>query len=121
MVYRLGNWEYSYKYRDAPNSAQFSTLRYGTWVLELKAHLQAQVDGTSKIKYFHNVRMVIVRNSLLLMLKLAFFLDRSRWIHFSSPWVLADCRDGMAWNVSSSFETCCVHFVEIFFSAGVPK
>jgi len=24
-------------------------------VLELKAHLQAQVDGTSKIKYFHNI------------------------------------------------------------------
>ena len=58
-MYRLGNWEYSYKYRDAPNSAQFSTLTYGAWVLELKAHLQAQVDGTSKIKYFHNVCTII--------------------------------------------------------------
>jgi len=54
-VYRLGNWEYSYEYRDAPNSAWFSTLTYGAWILELKAHLQANVDGTSKIKYFHNI------------------------------------------------------------------
>ena len=43
-------------YRDAPNSARFSTLKFGIWVLDLKAHLQAQVDGTSKIRYFHNVR-----------------------------------------------------------------
>ncbi|KAF8815519.1 phosphoglycerate mutase-like protein [Phlegmacium glaucopus] len=55
MVYRFGNWEYSYNFRDAPNSTQFSALRYGAWILELKAHLQAKVDGTSKIKYFHNV------------------------------------------------------------------
>ena len=43
-------------YRDAPNSARFSTLKFGIWVLDLKAHLKAQVDGTSKIRYFHNVR-----------------------------------------------------------------
>ncbi|KDR79193.1 hypothetical protein GALMADRAFT_243093 [Galerina marginata CBS 339.88] len=54
-VYRLGNWEYSYQFRDAPQSAQYAALRYGVWVSELKAHLQAKVDGTSKVKYFHNV------------------------------------------------------------------
>ncbi|KAJ3500824.1 hypothetical protein NLJ89_g9621 [Agrocybe chaxingu] len=54
-VYRLGNWEYSYQFRDAPASAQYAALRYGAWVLELKAHLQAKVDGTSKVKYFHNI------------------------------------------------------------------
>jgi acid phosphatase len=54
-VYRLGNWEYSYQFRDAPQSAQYSALSYGVWVLELKAHLQAKVNGTSEIKYFHNV------------------------------------------------------------------
>ncbi|KAF8960693.1 histidine phosphatase [Flammula alnicola] len=54
-VFRLGNWEYSYQFRDAPASAQYSALSYGAWVLELKAHLQANVDGTSKLKYFHNV------------------------------------------------------------------
>ncbi|KAF8154514.1 histidine phosphatase [Crassisporium funariophilum] len=54
-VYRLGNWEYSYQFRDAPASAQYAALRYGAWVLELRAHLEGKVDGTSKIKYFHNV------------------------------------------------------------------
>ena len=48
-VYRLGNWEYSYLYRDSPASAQYAALRYGAWVLELKAHLQAKVKGTSKV------------------------------------------------------------------------
>ncbi|KAF8192922.1 phosphoglycerate mutase-like protein [Pholiota molesta] len=54
-VFRLGNWEYSYQFRDAPASAQYSALKYGAWVLELKSHLQAKVNGTSQIKYFHNV------------------------------------------------------------------
>ncbi|KAF9474653.1 phosphoglycerate mutase-like protein [Pholiota conissans] len=54
-VFRLGNWEYSYQFRDAPASAQYSALRYGAWVLELRSHLQAKVDGSSKLKYFHNV------------------------------------------------------------------
>ena len=48
-VYRLGNWEYSYLYRDSPASAQYAALRYGAWVLELKAHLQAKAKGTSKV------------------------------------------------------------------------
>ncbi|KAF8885002.1 histidine phosphatase [Infundibulicybe gibba] len=54
-VYRLGNWEYSYVYRDAPNSAQFSALHYGAWVLELTSHLQAKISGKSQLKYFHNI------------------------------------------------------------------
>ncbi|KAF9044278.1 histidine phosphatase [Panaeolus papilionaceus] len=54
-VYRLGNWEYSWQYRDAPDSAKYAALRYGVWVLELKSHLQGKVDGSSNVKYFHNV------------------------------------------------------------------
>ncbi|KJA21805.1 hypothetical protein HYPSUDRAFT_165255 [Hypholoma sublateritium FD-334 SS-4] len=54
-VFRLGNWEYSYQFRDAPASAQYSALSYGVWVLELRSHLQAKVDGTSQLKYFHNI------------------------------------------------------------------
>jgi acid phosphatase len=54
-VFRLGNWEYSYQFRDAPASAQYSALKYGAWFLELKSHLQAKVSGTSKTRYFHNV------------------------------------------------------------------
>ncbi|KAJ7221754.1 phosphoglycerate mutase-like protein [Mycena pura] len=54
-VFRLGNWEYSYNYRDAPGSAQYSALHYGAWFLELKGHLEAVIAGQSKIKYFHNI------------------------------------------------------------------
>lgn len=55
-VYRLGNWEYSYIFRDAPDSAAYSALRYGAFVLELKSHLTEVMQGTSELKYFHNVR-----------------------------------------------------------------
>ncbi|PPQ74101.1 hypothetical protein CVT26_006480 [Gymnopilus dilepis] len=50
-VYRLGNWEYSYQFRDAPQSAQYSAFRYGVWALELESHLQAKVDGTSQVAH----------------------------------------------------------------------
>ncbi|KAJ7043142.1 phosphoglycerate mutase-like protein [Mycena alexandri] len=54
-VFRLGNWEYSYYFRDAPDSAEYSALHYGAWFLELKAHLEAVVTGQGKVKYFHNI------------------------------------------------------------------
>jgi hypothetical protein len=93
--------------------------------LELKAHLQAQVDGTSKIKYFHNVRKMITLvwdTSLNAYIDVeTCLLDRSRRIHFSSPWVLANCGDGLAWNVSLGAWR--VHFAALlrFFWVGVPK
>ncbi|KAI4517788.1 phosphoglycerate mutase-like protein [Schizophyllum commune Loenen D] len=46
-VYRLGNWEYSYIYRDAANSTLYSALKYGAWVLELRAHLEGAITGES--------------------------------------------------------------------------
>ncbi|TRM58993.1 histidine phosphatase superfamily [Schizophyllum amplum] len=54
-VYRLGNWEYSYLYRDATNSTLYSALKFGAWVLELKAHLEEVAEGKSTTKYYHNV------------------------------------------------------------------
>ncbi|CAK5279449.1 unnamed protein product [Mycena citricolor] len=54
-VFRLGNWEYSYQYRDAPGTAQYSALHYGAWVLELQSHLQGVISGKSKLRYVHNV------------------------------------------------------------------
>ncbi|KAJ3886161.1 histidine phosphatase [Lentinula edodes] len=54
-AFRLGNYEYSYYYRDAYNSTLFSALSYGAWVLELVGHLKEQIEGTSDVKYFHNV------------------------------------------------------------------
>ncbi|KAF8915656.1 histidine phosphatase [Mucidula mucida] len=54
-VYRLGNWEYSYIYRDSANSTVYSTMVFGAWLLELKEHLNTARSGTNPIKYFHNV------------------------------------------------------------------
>ncbi|THU98971.1 phosphoglycerate mutase-like protein [Dendrothele bispora CBS 962.96] len=54
-VYRLGNLEYSYYFRDASNSTIYSALHYGVWVLELKGHLEDKMSGKSEVKYFHNI------------------------------------------------------------------
>lgn len=50
-VYRLGNWEYSYQWRDAVNSTLYSALHYGAFVLELKDHLNKAVTGSDQIIY----------------------------------------------------------------------
>lgn len=55
-VYRLGNYEYSLQWRDAPESAQYAALKIGAWVLELKGHLQDKIEGKLKnMKYIHNI------------------------------------------------------------------
>ena len=54
-VYRLGNYEYAYLYRDAPESLHFGVASYGVWVAEFLANVRAAVSGTSKVKYTHNV------------------------------------------------------------------
>lgn len=50
-VYRLGNWEWSFYYRDAQNSTLYSALHYGAWILELKAHLEAKIAGGQVCSY----------------------------------------------------------------------
>ncbi|KAL0578188.1 hypothetical protein V5O48_003819 [Marasmius crinis-equi] len=54
-VFRLGNYEYSYYFRDAVNSTAYTALHFGAWFGELEARLQAQMDGSSKVKYYHNI------------------------------------------------------------------
>ncbi|KAI0099113.1 histidine acid phosphatase [Nemania sp. FL0031] len=55
-VYRLGQWEYSRIYRDAPQSLAASVASYGVWIAELAAHLRAVVTGEEGVPlYFHNV------------------------------------------------------------------
>ncbi|KAI1187910.1 histidine acid phosphatase [Nemania serpens] len=54
-VYRLGQWEYSHVYRDAPQSLGASAASYGVWIAELAAHLRAVVGGERAPLYFHNV------------------------------------------------------------------
>ncbi|EEB87949.1 hypothetical protein MPER_14483, partial [Moniliophthora perniciosa FA553] len=53
-VYRLGNYEYSYNFRDASNSTVYSALHFGAWFGELKSRLRNKMDHKSGIKYYHN-------------------------------------------------------------------
>lgn len=52
-IYRLGNWEYAYRYRGTSKSLLFSTLKMGPWLRELQNHLRASVNGSSPVKYLH--------------------------------------------------------------------
>lgn len=62
-VFRLGEYEYSYIYRDSSQSLQASTASYGIWIAELSQNLRhAMGDGASStnataqsVRYRHNV------------------------------------------------------------------
>jgi hypothetical protein len=54
-VYRLGQYEYSYIYRDNPSSLPASTSSFGVWVAELAQNIRDNIAGTSPIVYRHNV------------------------------------------------------------------
>lgn len=52
-IYRLGNWEYAYRWRGAANSTLYSALKMGVWFRELQANLHAAIDRSSPILYRH--------------------------------------------------------------------
>lgn len=60
-IFRLGEYEYSYIYRDAPESLAASVASFGVWVAELGAHLRdvaypsCRSGGDGGIVYRHNV------------------------------------------------------------------
>jgi acid phosphatase len=55
-VYRLGEYEYSFIYRDSAQSLQASVASYGVWLAELAGNLRSAVSGDAgKIRYRHNV------------------------------------------------------------------
>uniref|UniRef100_A0A093UPZ5 Lysophosphatidic acid phosphatase type 6 n=1 Tax=Talaromyces marneffei PM1 TaxID=1077442 RepID=A0A093UPZ5_TALMA len=57
-VLRLGQWEYSRLFRDAPSSLIASTALYGVFIAELAQHLREQIklfDQTDRVLYRHNV------------------------------------------------------------------
>lgn len=62
-VFRLGEYEYSYIYRDNQNSLKASTATYGIWIAELSQNIRhamgqgdSSVPATSqKVRYRHNV------------------------------------------------------------------
>jgi hypothetical protein len=54
-VYRLGQWEYSYIHRGAPDSLRAATAAYGVWIAELADNMRRKVSGTNAMKYRHNI------------------------------------------------------------------
>jgi hypothetical protein len=54
-VFRRGEYEYSYIYRDANESLAASTGSYGVWMAELASNIRASMSGSSGIIYRHNV------------------------------------------------------------------
>ncbi|PSN60724.1 phosphoglycerate mutase-like protein [Corynespora cassiicola Philippines] len=54
-VYRLGQYEYSFIYRDAPESLRAATGAYGIFLAELAQHMRDSVAGKSSVIYRHNV------------------------------------------------------------------
>ncbi|KAG9789854.1 hypothetical protein ABEF93_005869 [Exophiala dermatitidis] len=57
-VFRRGQYEYSFIYRDSPQSLAASTASYGIWMAELASNLRAATDNStnkSPVLYRHNV------------------------------------------------------------------
>jgi 2-phosphoxylose phosphatase len=54
-VYRFGNWEYSYIYRDSPKSLNAAVGQFGVWIAELATHIRDLISGRSNIIYWHNI------------------------------------------------------------------
>lgn len=54
-VYRLGQYEYSFIYRDSPQSLQAAVGSYGAWLAELAQNIRDAIEGKSDVIYRHNV------------------------------------------------------------------
>jgi len=54
-VFRLGMWEYSHIYRDAPESLRASAAGMGVWLAEVAQHVRDVVNGRGELRYVHNV------------------------------------------------------------------
>jgi len=54
-VYRLGQYEYSFIYRDSPLSLQAAAASYGVYMAELVQNMRSALAGQSPVLYRHNV------------------------------------------------------------------
>ncbi|KAI8801312.1 histidine phosphatase superfamily, partial [Cladochytrium replicatum] len=54
-VFRLGLYEYSYIFRDAPQSLEYARTKYGLYFVELIHHMRHVISGECEVKYRHNV------------------------------------------------------------------
>lgn len=52
-VYRLGQWEYAYRWRGAQNSTMLSALVMGPWFIQLQGHMKDIIENKSITKYRH--------------------------------------------------------------------
>jgi acid phosphatase len=54
-VYRLGQYEYSFLYRDSPLSLQAAAASYGVFMAEVAENMRAVLAGRDSVVYRHNV------------------------------------------------------------------
>ncbi|KAK6347013.1 hypothetical protein TWF696_007103 [Orbilia brochopaga] len=54
-VYRIGQYEYSYIYRDSHESLEAAIGSYGVWVAELISNIREALSGRSLVRYRHNI------------------------------------------------------------------
>ena len=54
-VFRLGQYEYSYIYRGAPESFNYARAKYGVFANELKSRLKQRISGSGGVRYTHNI------------------------------------------------------------------
>ena len=102
-VYRLGQFEYGYNFRNAPDSARWATLHYGAYLLELAANLRTAMEGRpGAMLYRHNVAHDGSMSSLLGLLQ----IETMVWPgQFSSRHPLQrdiDVGRSQGWGVKSS-------------------
>lgn len=74
-VARLGQWEYSFYGRDAPQSLPYAALRFGVWLQELNSHLAAAAASSAGFRYLHNV----AHDGSVSVLLAALQVDRMVW------------------------------------------
>ncbi|KAG7693554.1 hypothetical protein KL933_003003 [Ogataea haglerorum] len=55
QIFRLGDFEYNYQFRIHENSTLYAATSYGAYFNELKHRLLQKTDGSSSLKYSHNV------------------------------------------------------------------
>ncbi|KAF1974416.1 histidine acid phosphatase-like protein [Bimuria novae-zelandiae CBS 107.79] len=83
-VYRLGQYEYSFIYRDSPQSLQAAVGSYGVFLAELAQNIRDHASGKSPIIYRHNVAHDGSVSRLLSILQ----VDVMVWVGMGSEVVL---------------------------------
>lgn len=75
QVFRLGDWEYNYRYRQSANASFYAVGRYGVYLMNLQQNLRDARDEASEIKYRH----VIAHDGSISPLLSALQIEYMRW------------------------------------------